>query len=423
MKILFVSQYYPPESNAPANRVSELAKAWVQIGHEVTVLTTFPNHPGGKIFDGYRNRRPLVEESHGVRVVRVPIYIAANRGVIRRSLAYLSFSLSAAVFGAFLCKRPDVVIATSPQLLVGVAGAWLSARFQRPFVLEVRDLWPDSIVAVGAMREGHPILRALRVVERWLYRRASAIAVVTESFKTILENRGVDARRISFLPNGVDLDVFHPEPRPDDPVGAADPHPGKFVVCFAGTIGMAHGLQTLLDAAELLASDPSVHFVVVGDGAERAQLEQRVADRSLANVQFLGRIPRSEVAGLLRRADASLVMLRPSPLFETVLPSKMFEAMGTATPIILGVDGEAKRLLEQADAGIHFEPGNAAALVEAIARLRENPHEASRLGRNGFTFTATKFERRAIARRYEGILRDLVASSPRETSGSLIGGR
>jgi len=423
MKILFVSQYYPPESNAPANRVSELAKEWARMGHEVTVLTTFPNHPEGKIYAGYRNGRPVVEEVDGVRLVRVPVYIAANRGVIRRSLAYLSFSVSAAIFGAFLCKRPDVVIGTSPQLLVGVAGAWLSARFRRPFVLEVRDLWPDSIVAVGALREGHPALRVLRVVERWLYRRAAAVAVVTESFKGILEERGVDPRRIAFLPNGVDAEVFHPDVRPGDPVGENDPYPGKFVISFAGTIGMAHGLQTLLEAAELLKADPTIQFLVVGDGAERPQLEQRAAERGLTNVRFLGRIPRADVAGLLRRSNASLVMLRPSPVFETVLPSKMFEAMGTATPILLGVEGEAKRLLQRADAGIHFVPGDAAALVDAVSRLRNDPAEAARLGQNGFTYTSTTFERKAIALKYEGLLRDLVKPSSLEPANALVGGR
>lgn len=422
MKILFVSQYYPPESNAPANRVSELAKEWARLGHEVTVLTTFPNHPEGRIFGGYANGRPVVESDAGVRVVRVPVYIAANRGIVRRSLAYLSFSVSASIFGARVCESPDVVIATSPQLLVGVAGAWLATRFRRPLVLEVRDLWPDSIVAVGALREGHLAIRALRVLERWLYRRASRIAVVTESFRAILQERGVEDRRILFLPNGVDAELFHPTPATNDPIGAKDRWPGKFVVCFAGTIGMAHGLKTLIDAATLLRNVTDVQFVVVGDGAERTSLEEHVASLGLENVLFLGRVPRAEVAGILRRADASLVMLRPSPVFETVLPSKLFEGMGTATPILLGVDGEARRLLERADAGIHFQPGDAPALVRAIEKLRADPAEAKRMGGNGMRFTLAHFERKGIARTYAAELRTLVESPDVATNCNVLAG-
>lgn len=404
MKILFVSQYYPPESNAPANRVSELAREWVRLGHEVTVLTTFPNHPEGRIYPGFRNGWPVTEDDQGVRVVRVPIYIAANRGFVRRSLAYLSFSVSAALFGIFRAGRPDLVIGTSPQLLVGVSAAWLGAVFRRPFVLEVRDLWPDSIEAVGALPPGHPVLKALHVVERWLYRRASAIAVVTESFRGVLTERGVDPARIAFLPNGLDGEFFGPEPRPGDPIGENDPFPGKYVVCFAGTVGMAHGLGTVLDAAERLHNKSEIVFLIVGDGAERKELEARVAASGLENVRFTGRIPRQQVAGLLRRADASLVMLRDSPLFHTVLPSKLFESMGCGRPILLGVDGEARRLVERAGAGLFFEPGSADALVHGIEQLRSDPARAAAMGRSGREFTLAHFGRKAIAGKYIAFL-------------------
>lgn len=410
MKLLFVSQYYPPESNAPANRVSRLARAWAsEEGFDVTVLTGFPNHPEGRVYPGFDARKPVRERDGDVRVVRAPIYAAPNAGVIKRSMAYASFCTSASSLGPWLVGRPDVVIATSPQLLVGVAGAWLSRAFRCPFVLEVRDLWPDSIVAVGALREGHPVVRGLHGVEESLYRRADHIVVVTESFREILAQRGVPPDKLSFVPNGVDRDLFVPGPPPDP-----DPYPGRFVVCFAGTVGMAHGLGTVLDAARLAKQEmPEVLFLVVGDGAERKELEARAVREGLDNVSFTGRVPRERVPELLRRAEISLVMLKDDPLFRTVLPSKLFESMGCARPMLLGVDGEARRLVERAEAGLYFVPSDPRALLDGIRALAADPARRDRMGRAGHHVATTEFDRGVLAHRYADILRKVVADGRR----------
>jgi glycosyltransferase involved in cell wall biosynthesis len=405
MKILFVSQYYPPESNAPANRVSRMARAWAdEEGFDVTVLTGFPNHPEGRVYPGFDARRPRRERDGRVKVVRAPIYAAANAGVVKRSLAYASFCTSASSLGPFLVERPDVVIATSPQLLVGVAGAWLAKALRRPFVLEVRDLWPDSVVAVGALREGHPVVKGLHVVEETLYRQADHIVVVTESCQEILARRGVPRDKLSFVPNGVDRDLFVPGAPP-----SPDPFPGRFVVCFAGTVGMAHGLGTVLDAAALARKEaPHVLFLVVGEGAERKELEARAKAEGLDNVAFTGRVPRERVPELLRRAEISLVMLKDDPLFKTVLPSKLFESMGCARPMLLGVDGEARRLVERAGAGLYFEPSSARALLDGIRTLEADPALRERMGRAGHHVATTEFDRAVLARRYADLLRRVV---------------
>ncbi len=410
MKVLFVSQYYPPESNAPANRVSRLARAWAdEEGFDVTVLTGFPNHPEGRVYPGFDARKPVRERDGRVKVVRAPIYAAANAGVLKRSLAYASFCTSASSLGPWLVDRPDVVIATSPQLLVGVAGAYLAKLLRRPFVLEVRDLWPDSVVAVGAMTEGHPVVRGLHVIEESLYRQADHIVVVTESFREILAERGVARDKLSFVPNGVDRDLFVPGPGP-----APDPYPGRFVVCFAGTVGMAHGLGTVLDAAAIAKRElPDVLFLVVGEGAERKELEARAQREGLDNVAFTGRVPRERVPELLRRAEISLVMLKDDPLFKTVLPSKLFESMGCARPMLLGVDGEARRLVERAGAGRYFVPSDPRALIDGIRALAADPALRDEMGRAGHHVATTEFDRGVLAKRYAQVLRDVVRRAPR----------
>lgn len=406
MRILVVSQYYPPETNAPANRMSKMAQVWARSGADVTVLTGFPNHPEGAVYPGYRNRTPQVEHCNGVRVVRVPIFVAANEGRVKRSLAYLSFALSGASIGATLVQRPDVVVATSPQLLVAALGVWLARLFDRPFVLDLRDLWPDSVVAVGAASEDSPMVRGLRHLERFVYRSAQHIVIVSEGFRPHLSACGIPDERISFVPNGVDAGLFKPS--------APDPEhwdPALFTLIFAGTVGLAHGLGTILDAASQLRDAP-VRFLIVGSGAERATLEQRAREEDLGNVHFLGRVARQRIPALLAAANVALITLRPSPLFETVLPSKLFEAMGCSTPIFLAVDGEARRLLDESQAGVFVEPGNARELVKTIQRF-SSPDDSSageqlkNMGEAGRSFVLDSFEREALADSYLALLRGI----------------
>ena len=405
MKILFLSQYYPPESNAPANRVSSLARYWASWGDEVTVLTGYPHHPEGRVYPGYRANRPRWEDDQAVRVLRVPIYATPNKGILKRSATYASFCLSAASLGALLSGRPDVVIATSPQFLCAVAGAWQALLKRRPFVMEVRDLWPESIVAVGALSARHPVVRGLTVVEETLYRRADRIVVVTPAFRRALMARGVPDAKLRVIPNGVDTELFRPAEEVEP-----NPYPGRFVVAFAGTVGMAHGLGTLLEAATWLREDrPEVLFVVAGEGAERAGLEERARKEGIDNVTFLGRIPRAEVPALLRRADLNLVMLRDTPLFRTVIPSKIFESMGCARPILIGVDGQAREIVEEAGGGVFFRPGDAEDLAACIRELAQSPERLEAMGRSGRAYALEHYTRESLARRYRDLLSELVS--------------
>jgi len=410
VRIVYVSQYYPPEMGAPAARVSAFARRWAAMGHDVTVVTTFPNHPTGVIPPAYRGHLRRVEDDHGVRVVRTYLYPAANKGVFKRGLCYLSFALSSIFQSYGLIGRPDLVIATSPQFLVTLSGWALSRLKGVPLVTEIRDLWPDSIVAVGAARADSPLVYALGVMERFIYRQSDLVISVTRSFIPLLRERG--ARRVAFISNGADPAAFAPS-ADRAAVRARYGLGDRFVASFAGTLGMAHGLDSVLDAAEILRDRTDILFWLVGEGARRAALEAEAKRRRLDNVRFEGQVPREDIPGVLAASDAALVLLRPDPLFETVLPSKMFEAMAAACPVILGVRGESRALLDESGAGIGIEPGSGAALAEAVRALAADPDARSRYGGLGRAYVSARLSHDALAREYRLALDGVVTSSRR----------
>jgi glycosyltransferase involved in cell wall biosynthesis len=394
MQILFLTDNFPPETNAPATRTFEHARRWVRAGAKVTVVTTQPNFPAGKIFPGYRNRLFQREWIDGVETIRVWTYITANEGFVRRTLDYMSFMVTGFLASLFL-PRPNVIVSTSPQFFTACAAYVLSLFKRRPFVFELRDLWPDSIIAVGAMRESAAI-RALKRLEYFLYRKAARIVSVTNSFKSVLSGNGVPADRIAVVRNGADLKGFTPGPKPDDLV---EKHglQGKFVAAYIGTIGMAHGLGTILETAERMKANRNVAFVLIGDGAERVRLQQEAQRRGLDNVIFAGSVGKDEIVRYWRLADAALVLLRDRPVFRHVLPSKIFEAMATERPIILGVLGESAALLESAGAGVVIQPESAEQLEQAILRLAAEPEACREFGRKGRRFVEAEFDRDKLA--------------------------
>lgn len=394
MRILFLTDNFPPEGNAPASRTHEHARRWVQQGHEVTVITGVPNFPSGKIHPGYRNRPWQSEAMDGIRVLRVWTYITANEGFVRRTLDYMSFMLTATLAGLFV-RRPHVIVATSPQFFTPCAAWVLSVLRARPFVFELRDLWPDSILAVGAMRET-ALISWLRKLEYFLYRRARRIVSVTHSFKRVLSGNGIDPAKIDVIPNGVDLHLYVPGDKPRELVerwGLA----GKFVAAYVGTIGMAHGLDTVLAAAARLRDRRDIAILLVGTGAEHAALARRCAERGMQNVVFCGAVGKVEVREYWRACDAALVLLRDSPLFAHVIPSKMFEAMAMERPIILGVRGESRAIVEESGAGIAITPQDDAELAQAIVRLADDAALGKGMGRAGRRFVARQFDRDRLA--------------------------
>lgn len=408
MRIAYVSQYFPPEPGAPAARVSELSVAWARAGHDVTVLTGLPNHPAGVVPPEYRGRPLVREDFHGVKVVRTWLYAAANRGRVRRSLAYASFAVSASVWGQLFIQPPDVVVATSPQFLVGVAGRAIAGPRRVPFVFEVRDLWPESIVAVGALPARHPIVRGLEVVEEHLYEVADSVVVVTDSFERRLIERGVAPEKIHVIKNGVDLGRFVP----GSPATTLRRELGwdeRFVLAYVGTHGMAHALGSVLDAAASLRDRRDVGFLFVGDGAERARLEQRARDDKLDNVRFLGVLPRERMPEVYATADACVVPLRKTELFTTVIPSKIFEILASERPVLLSVDGEARAIVEASGGGRFLPPEDSQALARAVVELAADRSLGRRMGQRGREYVLREFDREVLAKSYLEILGQVVA--------------
>jgi colanic acid biosynthesis glycosyl transferase WcaI len=404
--ILFVTPYYPPEKAAPAVRISETAKRLVQRGYQVTVLTTAPNYPTGIVPPEYRGHFIQEEMLNGVRVVRVWSYLTANKGFFRRILAQLSFGCLVPILGWKAIGRPDVLIVESPPLFDAIAGRLLSWGKHCPFIFVVSDLWPESAVQMGILRN-RTLIRLAEWLEWSTYQKARLVWAVTEGIRNILIKRGLAAEHVFLLTNGVDTNKFRSLPQAD--VRAELGWGDQFTVLYAGTHGLAHGLTTVLDAAEQLRDHTDIRIVLVGDGAAKADLVAQAQQRHLTNVTFLETQPHDRMPLLLAAADACLVPLRKLPLFEGALPSKMYEIMACARPMILGIEGEARRLVEQeAGSAIAVEPENATALASAIIYLYQHPEEAAQLGQRGRTFVKKRFDRERLTTILEAHIGELV---------------
>ena len=416
MKILYVSQYFPPEMGAPSARASEVAQHWARAGHDVSVLTGFPNHPTGVVPAEWRGRlRRLIyrEKIGSVQVFRTWLWPLPNRKAHERMRNYASFCVSAALRGVAI-PRPDVIIASSPQLLVGLSGWWIAFSRQIPFVFEVRDLWPESLTAVGVGDEDSLLHHALAAVAKFLYQRSDRIVVVTPAFKEHLMRRWrVPAEKISVVENGVETDLFKPS-------SAAANHAlrrelgaqGEFLVCYIGTMGMAHGLETLLDAAsQLQRQNSNAQFLLVGEGAEKERIRTMAHSRGLTNVSFLDQQPREKIPAFISASDACLVLLKKTDVFKTVIPTKMLEFMSCARPVILGVDGQARQIIEDAGAGLVIEPENSEALVGAINQLSANRDVGVALGQKGREYIQQHFSRGQTAEKYIDVLSTLLGGS------------
>jgi glycosyltransferase involved in cell wall biosynthesis len=409
MRILFFSHYYAPEGNAPATRVSALARRWVSLGHEVTVITSAPNVPNGVVYEGYRNH-VLSEEKlvDGVRVIRVWTYLAPNKGFARRVLNYLTY-MGMAWLRAMLLPRPDVLIATSPQFFcgwAGVLGKWGFRirdpfRVPVPFILEIRDLWPESIGAVDAIRSGR-VLRVIEHMEQVMYRTATKIVTVGAGYKRRLIARGVTADRIEIVMNGVDRGFLEGGTPDGERLRRQWGLEGKVVCAYVGTIGMACGLEVLIKAGELLQKEGRDDLVLlaVGDGAQRAELAARAKSQHLDNVRFPGRLSKEEIPDLLQMTDICLVHLRDTPLFESVLPSKIFEAAGMRRAVLGGLKGDAREWIAEAECGICFDPEDAEGLLRGLCTLADDAVERDRLGANGYRYVCEHLDLDDLALRY-----------------------
>ncbi len=398
---------------APSARASELAHHWANSGHGVSVLTGFPNHPTGIVPVEWRGRlkRLIYREKFGqVDVFRTWLWPLPNRKAHERMRNYASFFLSAALRGMFL-PRPDVIIASSPQLLVGLSGWWISFSRQIPFIFEVRDLWPESLVAVGAGSEDSMLHKILGSIAGFLYERANLIAVVTPAFKDhLIKYWHVPEEKIAVVENGVETNLFAPS--------SADARrqmrreleaESKFLICYVGTMGMAHGLETLLAAAEKLQTqNPEVQFLLIGEGAEKERIKTQAVSLGLKNVKFLDQQPREKIPSYISASDACLVLLKKTDVFKTVIPTKMLEFMSCARPVILGVEGQAQQIVEEAGSGLIIEPENAEPLAQAIQKLLADRALGESLGRNGREYILKNFSRDRTAEKYGDAIEKLL---------------
>lgn len=410
MHILFLTDNFPPEVNAPASRTFEHCREWVKAGHQVTVITGAPNFPKGNVFDGYRNRLWQQEIVAGIRVIRVWTYIAANEGFSKRTLDYLSYMFTG-FWASLFVRRVDLVVGTSPQFFT-VCAAYASSLIKRvPWVFELRDIWPESIRVVGAMKQSK-VLDLLEKVELFLYRKASAIVSVTHAFRTSLMRRGVNGEKIHVVTNGVDISRFSPRDKDAELLRKHDLQ-DKFVAGYIGTHGLAHALDTLLDAAKALKVVPDgdrFRIILLGDGANKAALRQRAQTEGLDNVIFVDSVSKDQVVRYWSLLDASIIHLKKDELFTTVIPSKLFECMGMAIPVLHGVQGESAGIVEREDVGLLFEPENAEALINGLRRLADDPKLLARLKANG-TQAAQHYDRSSLAAEMLQILKSQVGKA------------
>lgn len=407
MHLLFLSDNFPPEVNAPASRTFEHCREWVRCGHRVTVITCAPNFPKGEVYAGYSNRLMARERMNGIEVIRVWTFITANEGFAKRILDYVSFMVMA-VPVALLLGKVDMIIGTSPQFFT-VCGACIASWLKRvPFIFELRDIWPESVKAVGAMGDS-VFIRFFEKIEMLLYRKAARIVSVTESFKKTLIARGVDGEKIEVVTNGVDLSRFSPQEK-DGPLLREHGLEGKFVAGYIGTHGMAHGLETLLRAAKAFQDrgDDGVRFLFLGHGARKKALIEEARGMGLANVLFIDSVPKEEVARYWSLLDVAVIHLRKTPLFTTVIPSKLFECMGMGIPVLHGVAGESAEIVERTGCGLPFEPENSEELVAKLDQLRREGETYQELRRNCLR-AAPRFERNALARMMLAIIEDVAA--------------
>jgi glycosyltransferase involved in cell wall biosynthesis len=412
MHILFLTDNFPPEVNAPASRTFEHCREWAKAGHDVTVMTCAPNFPKGEVYPGYRNKLWQSERMDGIRVIRIWTYITANQGFIRRVLDYQSFMAMAVLTSPFV-RGVDLVIGTSPQFFT-VCAAYIVSRLKRiPFVFELRDIWPESIEAVGAMNNSLAI-RLLEKLELFLYRQAACIVAVTHSFKHNLVTRGIEPAKIRVITNGVDISRFHPQPK-DSELVARLGLTGKFVAGYIGTHGMAHGLETILDAANLLQQQLGgdlFRFIFLGDGACKSALQEKAKAMGLTNVIFIESVPKGEVVKFWSLLDVSIIHLKRTDLFTKVIPSKLFECMGMGIPVLHGVAGESAEIVESEGVGLVFEPENALKLCEGLRTLHRDRALYDRM-REHCLKGAPKYGRTELAKQMMSVLAEVAMPNTR----------
>jgi len=403
MRILILSQWYPPEPDLIGH---PLACDLVKRGHQVLSITGFPNYPSGKIYPGYRQRLWQREDIEGVQVLRLPLYPDRSRSGVRRALNFLSFAASTSLLGPILSGSADVMWVYHPPLTIGIPAWWIGLLRRVPFVYEIQDMWPETLMATGMMRS-RTALATLDRLARFIYDRAAAITVISPGFKRNLVAKGVPADKIHVIPNWADEDLYRPVPR-DQVLATEHGLAGRFNVIYGGNIGFAQALDTVIEAAQQFSDLPEVQFVFIGDGVDEARLQQVVAQRQICNVRFLGRQPAERMPRFFALADLLLVHLKRDPLFEITIPSKTLAYMACGRPILMAVAGDAANVVREAGAGLTCAPQDPKALADAVRTLYAMPAaERERMGQGGREAFLNHYTRRMLMDRYEVLFRDI----------------
>ena len=391
MKLLFLTDNFPPESNAPASRTYEHCKEWVQKGMDVTVLTCVPNFPYGKTYEGYKNKLYQTETIDGIKVIRVWTYMTENKGVVKRIIDYMSYAISAFIAGLFI--KTDLIVATSPQLFTTVGGCALAKVKRKPWIFELRDLWPEGIKDHGAIKQSF-LLNFLTKMELCLYRNATHIVTVTKGLKKNLSSRGIDPNKIDIVTNGANMSLFKPIDK-DSELLKSLKLTDKFVIGYIGTHGMAHGLEFIVESLKEV-KDENIHFLFVGTGAKKEATVQKAKELKLKNITFLDPVPKAEVSRYISIIDVALVPLTKTVIHASLIPSKIFESSAMKKPMLLGVEGEAREIVEHYNAGVAFEPENKEEFLTALKEISTNREKYTEL-QKGCAKLAEAFDRKNLA--------------------------
>jgi glycosyltransferase involved in cell wall biosynthesis len=403
MKIGYYSHYFSPEIGAPSARINDLSRQWIELGHSVQVITCFPNHPVGKIYHGYQSGRYMYENRDGIAVHRHWTYIVPNKGFIKKTLGHLSYLPSSLLLSHNRMQAPHIVIGTSPTLFAAMAAACAAIRFKVPFIMEIRDLWPAIFVELGVLKNRF-LIRCLETLEMALYRQATKVVTVTEAFRHNLINRGIKAEKVITIPNGADLGFWEPRTDSESLRKKLSIKKDCFVVLYIGAHGISHALSRILDTAALLKHEPNIRFIFVGEGAQKAEMIRKTHDLDLKNVIFHDPVDKEGVKEFYALSDVCLVPLKNIPLFETFIPSKMFEAMAMERPIIGGVRGEAADILNNSGAAIVVQPENSAEIGKAIMDLFHDRRRLRVMGRSGREFVTKHYSRHNLAASYLSVM-------------------
>lgn len=406
MNISVFSHYFTPEIGAPSARIYDMSRQWLNAGHEVDVVTCFPNHPTGTIYPGYTAGKYRLEELDGLRVHRNWTYITPNKGFLKKSLGHLSFLPSARWNSLGRLNKPDVTVGTSPTFFAAMAAAAAAHRYGAPFIMEVRDLWPACFVDLGVLKQ--PLL--IKFLEMWelsLYRKADRVVTVTESFRQDLIRRGIPERKVATVYNGADEEFWQPR-EPSVELRQKHRLGNKFVALYIGAHGISQALGRVIEAAGEVRDTENIHFLFVGEGAEKEQLVRQAADGGLKNVTFVDPVGKDEVKSYYALADVCLVPLRNIPLFKTFIPSKMFEMMAMKKPILASLEGEAADILRRSGGAVVVPPEDSKALARELLRLYGDRVGMTKMGEAGRRFVIEEFSRRALAAKYNEIMQEAI---------------